>query len=544
MVKNKLPNINSLEALNRLELQIQVILKKIPLGDALYSLHNLKNQHLQLNATTPEFLPFLNAGVALFAIRFCLPSKIEKKIKNYDLRHLVNLSLKYLQADPITFDKDLEKEFIESNPVFLMLRLVSHQFPFEPNIFSQFARPLILFDEIPRQLNGLPNIPKFDFEKKFQEINDVSLIDFIITGFCIYIFSSHFSISRRYFKVARKKGLNLPDDCSINKILLQLSTNKSNLINLYEKRKNEDDRFKAYNFNPLIQYPIIKPCQNKQFSTLERDFIHAPVPDLIASRISSGIFYQMFNCYGQEFSQYFGYIFERYVGIILQECISSEMLISEEEKCISSEMLISEEEIRTFYPINKGKAPDWIVQDGSTLILFECKATRFSRAAQAIASEDHINSSLVQVKKGLKQLASFISACQQKTVELSRFHDCNTFIPIVVSLEPLYLINSHLFREHLDSLLIQEGVNKFDWRILSIDELELLQVHLSTDYKLIQMLDDLLNETCNNLLIRLSTQTGKKIQDSFLYSKQEEIFQRLGVSNGLKQYLALNPDND
>ncbi|MFM6057923.1 MAG: hypothetical protein ACKPBT_06950, partial [Microcystis aeruginosa] len=78
----------------------------------------------------------------------------------------------------------------------------------------------------------------------------------------------------------------------------------------------------------------------------------------------------------------------------------------------------------------------------------------------------------------------------------------------------------------------------------SIDELELLQVHLSTDYKLIQMLDDLLNETFNNLLIRLSTQTGKKFQDSFLYPKQEEIFQRLGVWNRLKQYLALNPDND
>lgn len=532
MVKNQLPNINSLQALNRLELQIQSSFKKIKLGDALYSLHSLKNQHSQLNATTPEFLPFLNAGAALFAIRFCTPSKVETTIKYHDLRCLVNLTLKYLQADPITLDEELKNEFINSNPVFLMLRLVSHQFPFQPNIFGQFARPVILFDEIPRQLNDLPNIPKFDFAKKFQEISDVSLSDFINTGFCIYSFSSsHFSISRNYFKVARKKGLSLPDDYSINKILLQLSADKSKFVNLYEERKNEDDRFKAYNFNPLLQYPLIKPCQNKQFSILEKDFIHAPVPDLIASRISSGIFYQMFNYYKQEFSSYFGYVFERYVGIILKECIFSETLFSEEK-------------IRTFYPINKGKSPDWILQDGSTLILFECKATRFSRAAQAIASEDHINSSLVQITKGLKQLASFISECQKKTVELSCFHNCNTFIPVIVSLEPLYLINSHLFREHLDSLLIQEGVNKFDWRILSIDELELLQVHLSTDYKLIQMLDDLLNETFNNLLIRLSTQTGKKFQDSFLYPKQEEIFQRLGVWNRLKQYLALNPDND
>ncbi|MFM6060045.1 MAG: hypothetical protein ACKPBT_18265, partial [Microcystis aeruginosa] len=248
MVKNQLPNINSLQALNRLELQIQSSFKKIKLGDALYSLHSLKNQHSQLNATTPEFLPFLNAGAALFAIRFCTPSKVETTIKYHDLRCLVNLTLKYLQADPITLDEELKNEFINSNPVFLMLRLVSHQFPFKPNIFGQFARPVILFDEIPRQLNDLPNIPKFDFAKKFQEISDVSLSDFINTGFCIYSFSSrHFSISRNYFKVARKKGLSLPDDYSINKILLQLSADKSKFVNLYEERKNEDDRFKAYN---------------------------------------------------------------------------------------------------------------------------------------------------------------------------------------------------------------------------------------------------------------------------------------------------------
>jgi len=48
-----------------------------------------------------------------------------------------------------------------------------------------------------------------------------------------------------------------------------------------------------YDFNPLFSYPIIRPCQNKQFSTPGKDFIHAPVPELVASRISTGIFYQI-----------------------------------------------------------------------------------------------------------------------------------------------------------------------------------------------------------------------------------------------------------
>ena len=146
-----------------------------------------------------------------------------------------------------------------------------------------------------------------------------------------------------------------------------------------------------YDFNPLLSYPIIKPCQNQQSSTLDQIFFHAPIPELVASRISTGIFYQMYNAFatesGNKFSEYFGHVFEKYVGLVLSNCIKSEQLVSESD-------------LRKFYPANKGKAPDWIVIDGSTAILLECKATRFSRAAQAIASEEAINSSLAQVKKG------------------------------------------------------------------------------------------------------------------------------------------------
>lgn len=502
--------INSLADLEKLESQIASVFGKVKFGDVLHSLYLLKR-------SSPELRPFMVGGVALFAARFCPPSKTSQLIKNYDIRHLVDLSNDYYLADPITFDKDLHEEFMNSNSVFMMLRLVSSQFPFEPGLFSEFSRPALLFHEIPKQLQGLPDIPQFDFESKFQAITGVSVLDFITTGFVISSASrGNFAVSQDYFKKTRKQGINIPNDQILKAILNQLVGNKLRLIELYESRKNEDRRFMMYDFNPLLSYPIIRPCQNKQFSTPDKDFIHAPVPELVASRISTGIFYQMYNAYTTEFSEYFGFIFERYVGLVL-------------EKCLLSEQLLSESDIRTFYPTKKGKVPDWIMIDGSTAIFLECKATRFSRAAQAIASEDAVNDSLAQVKKGLKQLASFISACQAKVPELQIFHHCSTFKPIIVSLEPLYLINSSPFREYIDTLLAAEGVTGLDWQILSIHELEALQPHVAAGFNLSQVLHEMRNKSFNDVLQNLSSQTNRTFAHSFLYEKQEELYQRLDI---------------
>lgn len=226
--------------------------------------------------------------------------------------------------------------------------------------------------------------------------------------------------------------------------------------------------------------------------------------------------YQLFNEYKEDFSRYFGYLFEAYVGKVIQNCLTSETLLSETQ-------------IRQFYPTNKGKVPDWIVVDGSTLILIECKATRFSRAAQAIASEDAINKSLKQVKKGLKQLDSFINACESKSPELQRFHDCHTFKPVLITFEPLELINSHFFREYINQLLFEERIHNLSWQIFPVGKLEVLQPHLATGISLAKVLDELWKKNFNEVLDTLRLQTNCSYRDSFLYPKQEELYRKLGI---------------
>ena len=118
----------------------------------------------------------------------------------------------------------------------------------------------------------------------------------------------------------------------------------------------------------------------------------------------------MYNEYGLRFADYFGSLLQAYVGEILRNSVPSSTLTSEEA-------------IRSTYPYDRGPVPDWIILEGNTAVLIECKSTRFSRAALATGSEDAIDSSLKQILKGLRQAIRFKKACQQR-VRSGKFVGC------------------------------------------------------------------------------------------------------------------------
>jgi hypothetical protein len=416
--------------LDFLESKIALEFKGVKIGDFLYSLHFIKGQ---MN----DSQSFLIAGSTLFAIKYCAPSSVSQPIKRFNINNILNLCQEYYLSDPISFDQDLRHEFLDQNPIFMILRTMSNQFNFSSGCIQESARSLFLYSEIPNQLESSSG---FNFEEKFKLLTKVSVLDFVSVGFLVFVAASQsrFQINPSILlKSMRKRGINLSRDtfiCAFD----QISADQTKFMSLYQKRKNQDQRFAMYDFNPLITYPVIKPCQGKNFLKDDQQFFYAPIPGLIASRITSGIFYQMFNEYKTNFSDYFGLVFEKYVGLILQ-------------RSLFQGTLFSESEIREIYPSKEGMAPDWAFVCEETVILFECKIARFSREAQAIANVEAVNKSLLQIEKGLRQLASFISACRAKHPGLENFHHCNRFIPILISLEPLYLINTSLFRKHIDN---------------------------------------------------------------------------------------------
>jgi hypothetical protein len=461
---------------------------------------------------------FISAGLALFAVRFSSPRRLGKTqpVQWNQLKPSVELITSYLVADPIAYDDSILDEFYASNPVFVMLRLVASQFPFQVDIFARHAQPYVLYGELPEVIRARPATPDFDLHACFERLNGVTLREFIDVGFVTWIAArAHAGFTLGYYDKARAQGMRLPADLRLQAVLNNISAEPEKLCLLYERRKETDRRYGLYDFNPLFEYPLIRPWPAG--TPMGADLrMSAPVPDLVAHRISTGIFYQMYNEYGLRFADYFGFLLQEYVGEILRNSVPSSALTSEEA-------------IRSTYTDDRGPVPDWIILEGNTAVFIECKATRFSRAALATGNEAAIDSSLKQILKGLRQGIRFKKACQQRKPGLENLSGVGAFCIVFVSLEPLHLVNSHFFRQYIDELLAADALHDDSWVALSIQDLEMLQPHLAAGISISEIIRRLRTENASSVLNDVSSRTGLSYKNSFLYEKDRELYERLQV---------------
>lgn len=487
------------------------------------SFNKYKLEHILagLRETSDRLEPFIIAGVTNFAVRYCPVGKPTNKIQSlpwHYLKPLADLVAEYLLADPITFDRQELENFHSSNPVFVLLRHVGNQFPYRVSLYGQYARSMMLYYEIPSILEKENPANFFDIKKNFERLTQCSLLNFIKVGVVAFSAAkSSIGFTRGYFKKAKEQGLTLPEDKELKRVLGHISAYPEKFKKEYDKYKDPEEIFSMYNFNPIFIYPLIRPWHKKKKNSDHSDRFIAPLPDLIAQRVSSGIYYQLFNHYKERFSKFFGSVFEYYVGEVLKNSLNT------------SSILITEKELRDTYPSTNGKVPDFVIIEESTAILLECKATRFLRAAISTGQEEAIKDSLKQVIKGLKQLYDFLNACKMKSPGLERLYNCNKFKSVLITFEPLYLINSAFFREYINNLLIRENIPNFGWSILSIEEIEILQPHLENGLLFGSLLESLDSKSFNEVLKEISIKNNKTFANSFLYKKFNDLYNELGI---------------
>jgi hypothetical protein len=467
--------------------------------------------------------PFTAAGITLFALRFSLPpiarSSQLQVMPWSELAPIAHLVIQYLIADPFAFEPAIEDNYRDSTLIPVILRTVGNQFPYDIPFFGQYGRSLKLFHHIPQQLLGRPNIPKFDFDAAFQEMRGVSLIDFIVVGYAAFAAAnkSH-AFTGGWFQKARTQGMDLKDEVVI-RVLDHLAADQWQMRDLYERYKQPDRRYGMYDYNPLFVHPIVRPWPKREHTTLDEDRLIAPLPMMILTRLSEGIYLQMFDRYKEDFTRYFGRLHEAYVGEVLQHSVPNKTLLSEDD-------------IRRTY--KRGKVPDWVIIDGDTAILVESKATGFQRKALATADSGAIDRSVSQVIVGLTQLHEFRDACERRVAGLERFQACSDFKLLVVTYEPFYIVNSVPFRKTIDTKLSKElsarGVNIFPWYVLAVNQLEKLQPHIAAGVALKDIVEKLLShQTFDNTLKEIGDQTGRTYRDCFLYEMDIEIHQRLNI---------------
>lgn len=458
--------------------------------------------------------PFMIAGTIQFALRYCAPAfrstKPSLPLDWQRLSAIVNLATQYVLSDPVGFD-----ETVPDGLLSIMLRHVGNQFPSASIFFGQHARSLILYRDMPQLLMSQKGIPKFDFLAAFEHVNGASVENFVDVGYVTFMAAhSNPGFDLGYFRKAREEGMSLPNDETVSAVLDRLAADPIKFRALDAKYKQDDRRFAAYDFNPLFPFPIIRPWQQSKRTGRAQDRMTAPLPELILWRISTGVYYQMREQY-KEFLSYFGHLFEAYVGEVLRHCVPKKSLLSEHE-------------IRAVYSTNKGKVPDWVVIDGDTAILIECKATQLKRLALATGSEEAITSSVGQITSGLKQLQEFMLACQSGDVDLPALKKCCNYCPVVMTFEPLYLANSTVFRELLEGL-VDKDVTGLPWLILSLDELEQLQPHIAAGLAMGELFGKIREQLFPNVLEEAHRRTGCTYEDTFLHEKEQELYDRLGI---------------
>ena len=517
-------DINSFEDLQAAEEQLGRVLRRIRLDSALVGLRKLGDRPSIGRYPPIRLEPFMIAGVAMFALRYCPPRPFRETFRplpDEELIPLLRLVSGYLLADPLSFDETIQEEYYDANPAFTFLRFVASQFPYDVGYYGQYARSLILYEELPPKLAGRPGVPRFDLPAAFEELNGVPVMEFLKVGYMTWAAAgsgNQLGFSRSYFERARAQGILLPPDGEVLRVLDRISTTQERFVSEHDRLKNADRRFAMYDFNPLLSYPVVRPFESERAPRAEEDALVVPLPDLLLSRLSVGVYHQMLNRHKEEFTRYFGHLFGEYVGMVLQNSVPPGALVSEDE-------------IRQTYPAKRGKVPDWAVVDGSTAVLVECKATRFNRIALATGDESEVDKSLKQVLKGLGQLHEFAEACRAKRPGLERFHGCTEFKPVLSTPEPPYLVNSHFFREHVDGLLAARGITGLPWLVLPVDELERLQPHLKAGINLGETVDALREPgtTFNDVLEGMVERTNLSYKDSFLYARDERLFGALSV---------------
>jgi hypothetical protein len=246
----------------------------------------------------------------------------------------------------------------------------------------------------------------------------------------------------------------------VDRFLAFTSLSRNELSNRLRAEHALDEGF-AYRYSSLREFPLV------QFSYQGRDEVACPIPTLLFWRITTGLYYTLKDVPG--FPTDFGNSFQRYVGEVLRQRVTSAqlMLLEEEEYHVGS---------------RRKDSVDWIVQQGDEAALFvECKTKRLTWASKAgltdlSALEQDIRKLAGAVVQVYKTIADYRAGLYPHLalVEGRRIY------PAVVTLEDWYLFGFDML-ERLEmsvrNIMETAGLSlawldEMPFSILSVHELE------------------------------------------------------------------------
>jgi len=166
-----------------------------------------------------------------------------------------------------------------------------------------------------------------------------------------------------------------------------------------------------------------------------------PASFLIIRAITQGIYYRIYNV--KNFDNSFGTGFEKYIGLVIERSISSELFHLEKPK-------------QYMVDGSPHHGADWILSDKTANLFIECKTKRLNLNAKTELSGNALKGQLTKLSDAVIQLYKNIS---EALLGITNWINNDLPIyPLVITLEDWYLIS--LSSSNLLNELVLEGLSR------------------------------------------------------------------------------------
>lgn len=264
--------------------------------------------------------------------------------------------------------------------------------------FNSLSRALVLYRDVPAVLNSEGVTCPFDLEEEFSRIVGMPMGRFIWSGLGIFgasllgkpIGTKHLeSTVSRLAKAWEGPEDDRPDMDSVRQFLEYVSLDIDGFVQQIGDLRKQDERIINVEFQPLLKFPVVV--------TGKEEYV-VPIPELLLDRITDGLFHDFANGLeeggtGNPFREYFGKLFERYVGLQIAEIFDAADLYPERN-----------------YGTQGRATPDWFINDAISPVAIECRSSTFSLSTT-------VYSNLERIIKDLQRIGSETVSKLQPKVE-------------------------------------------------------------------------------------------------------------------------------
>ncbi|MCZ7399072.1 MAG: hypothetical protein O8C62_05225 [Candidatus Methanoperedens sp.] len=471
-----------------------------------------------------KYPPFIPANITKYAILNSNMHSGWSPMWDDDLIPIMKMVADCSVYDP---DFNLSNKSLEEKEeivISFFLRKIGSQSRLYPQI--RLGGTIYLYEEMAKDKNAPPFIKEL-VNSQFEKLFGVSIFDFLKIGFFLFLRSSNSAnkggLTGEDFENARKQGISIPNNEVVNNCLKQIACDQYQFREICIKNKSKEDYYKSYEMNPLLKYPIIRIWNPSHQNNPKDDKFIAPVPNLLVYRLTTGLYYQLFNMNEGEkekFSQEFGKLFELYTGVLLGWYKLPDKILSadEIEKHIPG---YEKKHIKKHI-----KIPDWMIFCEEGVILIECKATRYSQDMYERGLKAEANSCFNQIGKAIIQMNKFETQIPRLCEKFGKNYTDVKVQKIIVSHENLIGFRGGPLKNYVDRKILKNGYSK-EWKTLWIGELEEIQPYITGGANFWSFLIDIENKDLDVILKEMKSKTNASDSDGYLYKYQNKLFSEL-----------------